>query len=106
MISKSATIVAGICFLLLVNVSVAEVLGQGVAQHVTQQGAAQQSIGSFKSDPNFDVNVAKPALTTRHPKMLFDEAHLNEGLSEVRYAPLTRSEERRVGKECRDRRWR
>src|SRR6266576_4252700 len=89
MVCKSARIVAGICFLWLVYLSVAEVPGQSITQHVTQQGAAQQSVGSFKSDPNFDVNVAKPAFAARHPKILFDEAHLNDGLSEARYAPLT-----------------
>jgi peroxiredoxin len=89
MVCKSARIVAGICFLWLVYLSVAEVPGQSITQHVTQQGAGQQSFSSFKSDPNFDVNVAKPAFATRHPKILFDEAHLNEGLSEVKYLPFT-----------------
>ncbi|HJQ23456.1 MAG TPA: hypothetical protein VKA60_06030 [Blastocatellia bacterium] len=37
------------------------------------------------SDPNFNANVAKPAFTKKHPKVLFDEAHFNFHTASGRY---------------------
>ena len=37
------------------------------------------------SDPNFNANVAKPAYTKKHPKVLFDEAHFNFHTAGGRY---------------------
>jgi len=94
---KSASIVKAGCVLFLVCVFGAAALGQVVTQQqvVTQekgQGSTQQKPqmitgAGWKRDPNFNVEVAQPAFTNRHPKILFDEAHFNEGLS-TRYADL------------------
>ncbi|HEV2912371.1 MAG TPA: hypothetical protein VGX92_03545 [Pyrinomonadaceae bacterium] len=37
------------------------------------------------SDPNFNTNVARPAYTKKHPKVLFDEAHFNFHTAGGRY---------------------
>jgi peroxiredoxin len=84
--------------LLFSPVSGAVALGQVVTQQqvITQekgQASTEQkpqiipgNVGP-KRDPKFNVEVAQPAFTNRHPKILFDEAHLNQGLSN-RYADL------------------
>ena len=41
--------------------------------------------GGQRSDPDFDVSVAHPAFTERHPSVLFDEAHHNFHTSGGRY---------------------
>lgn len=46
-------------------------------------GVAQQI-----ADPDFDTRVAKPAYTSKHPKVLFDEAHNNFHTSTGRYKPF------------------
>lgn len=46
-------------------------------------GAAQG--GGQRTDPNFDVSVAKPAYTEKHPSVLFDEAHQNFHTASGRY---------------------
>lgn len=43
-------------------------------------GVAQQV-----ADPDFDTRVTKPAYTTKHPKVLFDEAHNNFHTTTGRY---------------------
>ena len=40
------------------------------------------------ADTTFDTRVAHPALTTRHPKVLFDEAHHNFHTAGGRYKPF------------------
>lgn len=35
------------------------------------------ALGQQVPDPNFEVKVAKPAYTDKHPRVLFDEAHFN-----------------------------
>jgi hypothetical protein len=79
-----------------------ELLAVALGQVVTQQQVITQEKGQAstkqepqiipgnggtKRDPKFNVEVAQPAFTNRHPKILFDEAHLNQGLSN-RYADL------------------
>jgi hypothetical protein len=44
--------------------------------------------GQQVSDPDFDVKVARPAYTSKHPKVLFDEAHNNFHTSTGRYKPF------------------
>jgi Leucine Rich repeat len=44
----------------------------------------QQQPGQ-RTDPDFDVSVAHPAYTTKHPAVLFDEAHNNFHTAEGRY---------------------
>ena len=39
-------------------------------------------------DPNFDPTVARPAYTTTHPRVLFDEAHNNFHTAGGRYKPF------------------
>jgi hypothetical protein len=41
-----------------------------------------------QADPNFDTKVARPAYTTTHPKVLFDEAHNNFHTVSARYKPF------------------
>jgi hypothetical protein len=50
---------------------------------VTVSSLAQQV-----ADPDFDTKVAKPAYTTKHPRVLFDEAHHNFHTSTGRYKPF------------------
>ena len=40
------------------------------------------------ADPDFDTHVAKPAYPTKHPKVLFDEAHNNFHTASGRYKPF------------------
>ena len=40
------------------------------------------------ADPDFDVSIAHPAYTDRHPTVLFDEAHDNFHTSTGRYKVL------------------
>lgn len=40
------------------------------------------------ADPNFDAAVAKAAYASRHPKVLFDEAHRNFHTTDRRYKPF------------------
>ena len=44
--------------------------------------------GGQRADPNFDVNVAKPAYTDSHPRVLIDEAHRNFHTAGGRYKPF------------------
>jgi Leucine Rich repeat len=44
----------------------------------------QQQLGQ-RNDPDFDVSVAHPAYTTKHPTVLFDEAHHNFHTASGRY---------------------
>jgi hypothetical protein len=44
----------------------------------------QQQLGQ-RNDPDFDVAVAHPAYTTKHPAVLFDEAHHNFHTASGRY---------------------
>jgi Leucine Rich repeat len=44
----------------------------------------QQQLGQ-RNDPDFDVAVAHPAYTTKHPTVLFDEAHHNFHTASGRY---------------------
>jgi len=46
------------------------------------------TLGQQVADPNFDAKVAHPAHTEKHPKVLFDEAHLNFHTPEGRYKPF------------------
>jgi hypothetical protein len=41
-----------------------------------------------QADPTFDASVARPAYTTSHPKVLFDEAHFNFHTTTGRYKPF------------------
>jgi hypothetical protein len=41
-----------------------------------------------EADPNFVPRVTHPSYTTRHPKVLFDEAHLNFHTAGGRYKPF------------------
>ncbi|HKC62799.1 MAG TPA: hypothetical protein VKB86_04145 [Pyrinomonadaceae bacterium] len=50
---------------------------------VLQTVAAQQ-----EADPKFDARVAHPAYTSKHPKVLFDEAHFNFHTASGRYKPF------------------
>ncbi|MDG2389900.1 MAG: hypothetical protein P8M30_11325 [Planctomycetaceae bacterium] len=40
------------------------------------------------NDPDFDLAVARPAFTDRHPRVLLDEAHFNYHTSDGFYKPL------------------
>jgi hypothetical protein len=40
------------------------------------------------ADPDFDANVAHPAFTARHPKLLLDEAHYNRHTTKGRFKPF------------------
>jgi hypothetical protein len=44
--------------------------------------------GGQQSDPTFDTKVARPAFTTEHPRVLFDEAHHNFHTTDGRYKPF------------------
>ncbi|MGA9771105.1 MAG: DUF4350 domain-containing protein [Blastocatellia bacterium] len=44
--------------------------------------------GQQMADPDFDAKVARPAYTNKHPKVLFDEAHLNFHTTDGRYKPF------------------
>lgn len=44
--------------------------------------------GQQMADPDFDAKVARPAYTKKHPKVLFDEAHLNFHTTDGRYKPF------------------
>ena len=44
----------------------------------------QQQLGQ-RNDPDFDVSVAHPAYTAKHPAVLFDEAHQNFHTASGRY---------------------
>jgi hypothetical protein len=44
--------------------------------------------GGQRADPNFDVKVAKPAYTDRHPRVFIDEAHHNFHTAGGRYQPF------------------
>ena len=47
-----------------------------------------QMIPAQQADPNFDARVSNPAYTSRHPKVLFDEAHNNVHTSSGLYKPF------------------
>ena len=44
--------------------------------------------GGQRADPDFDVKVARPAYTSTHPRILFDEAHHNFHTTSGRYKPF------------------
>ncbi|HEX8459430.1 MAG TPA: hypothetical protein VF656_19210 [Pyrinomonadaceae bacterium] len=46
------------------------------------------SFAQQTADPNFDAKVARPAYTSKHPKVLFDEAHNNFHTADGRYKPF------------------
>ncbi|HEV2801861.1 MAG TPA: hypothetical protein VGW12_15400 [Pyrinomonadaceae bacterium] len=51
----------------------------------------QVAVSSFAqqvADPNFDTKIARPAYTSKHPKVLFDEAHNNFHTADGRYKPF------------------
>jgi hypothetical protein len=41
-----------------------------------------------QAEVNFDARVARPAYSTTHPKVLFDEAHFNFHTAGGRYKPF------------------
>ena len=47
-----------------------------------------QMIPAQQADPNFDTRVVRPAYTTNHPKVLFDEAHNNIHTASGLYKPF------------------
>lgn len=47
-----------------------------------------QPIPSQQADLNYDVSVARPAYTKKHPKVLFDEAHNNIHTASGLYKPF------------------
>ena len=49
---------------------------------------ANLSLGQQAADPNFDPKVGRPTFTTKHPKVLFDEAHYNFHTAGGRYKPF------------------
>lgn len=49
---------------------------------------AAPSFAQQTADPNFDAKVARPAYTSKHPKVLFDEAHNNFHTADGRYKPF------------------
>ncbi len=46
------------------------------------------SFAQQTADPNFDAKGARPAYTSKHPKVLFDEAHHNFHTADGRYKPF------------------
>ncbi|APW60562.1 hypothetical protein [Paludisphaera borealis] len=44
--------------------------------------------GGQRADPDFDTKVARPAYTSKHPRVLFDEAHNNFHAAGGRYKPF------------------
>ena len=44
--------------------------------------------GQQLTDPNFDAKVSRPAYLSKHPKVLFDEAHLNVHTTTGTYKPF------------------
>ncbi|HLJ10396.1 MAG TPA: hypothetical protein VKU82_04370 [Planctomycetaceae bacterium] len=44
----------------------------------------RQALGQ-RADPDFDVSIARPAYTSKHPSVLFDEAHDNFHTASGRY---------------------
>ncbi|MFN2481081.1 MAG: DUF4350 domain-containing protein [Pyrinomonadaceae bacterium] len=60
-----------------------------VALVVISASLVAQVFGQQVADPNFDTKVAKPAYAkSRHPKVLFDEAHNNFHTAGGRYKPF------------------
>jgi hypothetical protein len=51
-------------------------------------GVAFGSFAQQVADPDFDTKVAKPAYTSKHPKVLLDEAHNNFHTAGGRYKPF------------------
>lgn len=45
-------------------------------------------VGEQAADPGFDTHVAHPAYVTKHPRVLFDEAHNNFHTTAGRYQPF------------------
>lgn len=58
-----------------------------VSQPKVQQGGSS-NVGGQMADPSFDAKVAHPAYTSKHPSVLFDEAHNNFHTSAGRYKPF------------------
>jgi hypothetical protein len=67
----------------LVRLSLAFFLSCALLQTISPIASSQQ-----EADPNFDAKVAHPAYTTKHPKVLFDEAHFNFHTATGRYKPF------------------
>jgi len=65
-------------------------------QSTSTGGLAGKWIGTFsaqvvpgqQADPNFDTRVTRPAFTSKHPKVLFDEAHNNIHTASGLYKPF------------------
>jgi hypothetical protein len=51
-------------------------------------GVAIGTLAQQVADPDFDTRVAKPAYTSKHPKVLLDEAHNNFHTASGRYKPF------------------
>ncbi|MBZ5498854.1 MAG: hypothetical protein LAP85_20855 [Acidobacteriia bacterium] len=51
-------------------------------------GFAMICLAQQEADPGFDSKVARPAYTTTHPRVLFDEAHNNFHTATGRYKPF------------------
>lgn len=51
-------------------------------------GEVGVALGQQIADPNFDASVTRPTYTNKHPKVLFDEAHLNAHITSGRYQPF------------------
>jgi hypothetical protein len=60
------------------------------AWSLTWRGSLQAvaPVALLQADPNFNVQVAQPAYTPKHPKVLFDEAHNNHHTTTGRYKPF------------------
>src|ERR1700752_3418903 len=51
-------------------------------------GLATAGLAQQVADPDFETKVANPAYTSKHPKVLFDEAHNNFHTATGRYKPF------------------
>jgi hypothetical protein len=60
------------------------------AWSLTWRGSLQAvaPVAMLQADPNFNTQVAQPAYTRKHPKVLFDEAHNNHHTTTGRYKPF------------------
>lgn len=63
--------------------------GDSASVNGTWKGAfTAQPIPAQQADLNYDVRVARPAYTKKHPKVLFDEAHNNVHTASGLYKPF------------------
>ena len=67
----------------IVRTSTVRLLAAALVAGVAIAGLAQQV-----ADPDFDARVPNPAYTTKHPKVLLDEAHNNFHTAGGRYKPF------------------